>query len=83
MNTAEKIEMIESGKARLDKKECFGKYNVKTEGAVTLTTEQAALIRAEFTPEGKIFFDRLYSALHLDLFGKVCRPIKLRKGLEK
>jgi hypothetical protein len=83
MDTAEKIAVIETGKAKLDKRECFSKYNVKTEGAVTLTTEQAALIHAEFTPEGRVFFDKLYSALHLDIFGNVCKPNRLKKGMEK
>lgn len=83
MNTAEKIEVIEKGRAKLEKKECFGKYNVADRGVITLTAEQASLIHLEFTPEGRAFTDKLYAGLHLDVFGNICRPNRLKKGMEK
>ena len=57
-------------------KETFKLGSKAKDGYVHLTTEQSALIRAEFTPEGKKFFGDLYDALHKDTFGDCAKMSK-------
>jgi hypothetical protein len=49
----------------------FGLGSKGKDNCIHLTETQAALIKAEFTDEGKKFFGDLYTGLHKDTFGDV------------